>query len=150
MIPDEFIIKIVEARLKCSDCLVNGWVLDNFPRSQAQINIFKKLRIHPSLVILLDISQKESIERIEGRSIDVGTGNIYNLKKKALDDETIEKRLVKIEQDKEEIIKKRWKAWEEFLPLIQSEYESKIFEIKHAERSLESLLTEIMDKVESL
>ena len=31
MVPDELIIPLIEARLKQSDCKVNGWVMEGFP-----------------------------------------------------------------------------------------------------------------------
>ena len=32
-IPDEVILRLIDARLKQSDCIVNGWVLDGFPQT---------------------------------------------------------------------------------------------------------------------
>lgn len=34
-IPDEIILRLVDARLRQSDCRVNGWVLDGFPENEA-------------------------------------------------------------------------------------------------------------------
>ena len=35
--PDEELMKAVSERLKQSDCIVNGWVMDGFPNSLDQI-----------------------------------------------------------------------------------------------------------------
>jgi len=34
-IPDDIILRLVDNRLKKSDCRVNGWVLDGFPENEA-------------------------------------------------------------------------------------------------------------------
>jgi adenylate kinase len=31
MVPDDIIIPLIEARIKQSDCKVNGWVMEGFP-----------------------------------------------------------------------------------------------------------------------
>jgi len=33
---------------------VNGWILDGFPQTDAQINLLKSLKIRPSLVCLFE------------------------------------------------------------------------------------------------
>ncbi len=53
-IPDEFILRLVDARLRQSDCRVNGWVLDGFPENDTQINLLRAMRIKPSLVVIFE------------------------------------------------------------------------------------------------
>ena len=48
--PDEELMKAVSERVKQSDCVVNGWVMDGFPNSQDQIQMLKTHKIFPSLV----------------------------------------------------------------------------------------------------
>src|SRR4051794_16455251 len=49
LVPDSIVLSLVEQRLKQSDCRVNGWILDGFPQTEAQINLLKSLKIRPSL-----------------------------------------------------------------------------------------------------
>lgn len=56
MVPDNQVLPLVEARLKQTDCKVNGWILDGFPQSEAQINLLKNLRIKPNLVCVFEQS----------------------------------------------------------------------------------------------
>lgn len=35
MVPDDIIIPLIEARIKQSDCKVNGWVMEGFPQTTA-------------------------------------------------------------------------------------------------------------------
>lgn len=36
-IPNEVLLRMIDARLKESDCCINGWVMDGFPQCEAQI-----------------------------------------------------------------------------------------------------------------
>lgn len=53
-IPDEIILRLIDARLRQSDCRVNGWVLDGFPENEAQVNLLRAMRIKPSLVFIFE------------------------------------------------------------------------------------------------
>jgi len=89
------------------------------------------------------------MERIEGRKLDQETGEIYCVKRRVVDDENIAHRLVEIAKDKEEIIKKRMSLWKSFYPIITNELNDKIFEI-NCDRNIDSITTEIIDKIETL
>ena len=52
--PDYIINPLVEARLKQSDCRVNGYILDGFPETDSQINLLKALRVKPTVVFLFE------------------------------------------------------------------------------------------------
>lgn len=73
-IPDEIINSLVEARLKQSDCKVNGWVMEGFPESEPQINLLKAMRIRPSAVFIYEQPEEESIRRLANRRMDPVTG----------------------------------------------------------------------------
>ena len=34
-VPDEIMLRLIDSRLRQSDCRVNGWVLDGFPQTEA-------------------------------------------------------------------------------------------------------------------
>ena len=66
-------------RLKQSDCKVNGWILEGFPKSKGQINALKSMRIKPSNILVLDQPEEESVRRLSNRKIDPLTGKVYNM-----------------------------------------------------------------------
>ena len=70
LVPDQIVLTVVEQRLKQSDCRVNGWILDGFPQSDAQINLLKSLKIRPSLVCLFEQPEEESVRRLSNRRVD--------------------------------------------------------------------------------
>jgi adenylate kinase len=69
-VPDEICIQIMEQRLKQSDCKVNGWILDGFPQSEAQVNLLKAMRLKPSLVCLFEQTEQVSLNRLKNRRVD--------------------------------------------------------------------------------
>ena len=64
---DDIIIEVVRDRLAQSDCEKYGWMLDGFPRTQAQAEAIATLGIRPDKVIYLDVPSHLLIERIVGR-----------------------------------------------------------------------------------
>jgi adenylate kinase len=73
-IPDEIINPLMEKRLKQSDCRVNGWVMEGFPYTKAQVNLLKAMRIKPSMVFLFEGTEDESSRRLGNRRVDPTTG----------------------------------------------------------------------------
>lgn len=53
-IRDDIIMPIVKRRLLKTDCKINGWILDGFPMSSAQINLLKMINSKPSMVVILE------------------------------------------------------------------------------------------------
>ncbi len=86
LVPDELTVGILLARIAQDDCQ-NGYLLDGFPRSTAQVEAFenkvKGTSLEVNLVINLDVDNEVLIERIENRRICQNCGAVYNLKVKA-------------------------------------------------------------------
>lgn len=53
-IRDDIVIPIIKRRLMKSDCKINGYILDGFPTSPAQINLLKDTGAKPSMVVILE------------------------------------------------------------------------------------------------
>ena len=81
LVPDEVTIDMVLNRLQKDDCS-EGYLLDGFPRSLVQANVFDTRVIETpkdiSLVINLDIDKELLISRIESRRICRNCGAVYN------------------------------------------------------------------------
>jgi len=112
----------MEQRLKQSDCKVNGWILDGFPQSEAQVNLLKAMRLKPSLVCLFEQTEQVSINRLKNRRIDPQTGIEYNLESKQPQDPLVEARLLAEAEDREEAVKKRYANWQLSLSLMEETY----------------------------
>ena len=54
-LPDEIVLRVLEERLRQSDCRLNGWILDGFPENEAQVNLLKSIRIKPNLVVIMEM-----------------------------------------------------------------------------------------------
>jgi adenylate kinase len=74
MVPDEIVANLVERRLRQTDCQVNGWILTGFPATENQITLFNSMKFAPSSIIVLEIDESISYERIEGIRVDPTTG----------------------------------------------------------------------------
>ncbi|MBQ3384114.1 MAG: adenylate kinase [Erysipelotrichaceae bacterium] len=82
LVPDELVIDMVVDRVSRRDC-DNGYLLDGFPRSLIQANVFDTKVIGTSrdisLVINLTVDQELLISRIENRRVCKNCGATYNL-----------------------------------------------------------------------
>ena len=76
LVPNQLTCLLLKNRLDMPDCK-NGFILDGFPRNLEQANFLEK-HFGVDSVILLDISEKEVIERILGRLTCEACGEIYN------------------------------------------------------------------------
>lgn len=110
-VPDEIILRLIDSRLRQSDCRVNGWVLDGFPENEAQINLLKTMKIKPSLVVIFEQPMDESIRRLRNKRIDPVTGITYNTEVDPPKSEAINSRLASMKEDSEENVRKRYFAW---------------------------------------
>jgi len=54
LVPDEIICSLIESRIRHTDCKLNGWVLDGFPKTIQQITVLKAMKIKPTRVIILE------------------------------------------------------------------------------------------------
>mgnify|MGYP000630963261 CR=1 FL=1 len=53
-VPDEIMLRLIDGRLRQSDCRINGWVLDGFPQSERQVNLLNAIGIKPSIAVLFE------------------------------------------------------------------------------------------------
>lgn len=79
LVPDEVIIGVVKSRLAEPDCVSRGWLLDGFPRTEAQARALQAAGIVPDAVVYLDVPDEVLVERVVGRRLDPVTGRIYHL-----------------------------------------------------------------------
>jgi adenylate kinase len=123
-IPDEIILRLVDARLRQSDCRVNGWVLDGFPENEAQVNLLRAMRIKPSLVVIFEQPVEESVRRLMNKRIDPVTGNTYNTEVNPPKSEILNSRLVQQKEDSEANVRKRYVAWNSNISNLEEAYKN--------------------------
>ena len=121
LVPDDVVIKMVEERLKKSDCK-KGFILDGFPRTINQAEkIGKEIRINK--VVNIQASDEIVIDRLSKRKVCKKCGFIYHLvhikpKKEGICDKCGSE-LYQREDDKPKAIKERLKVYrKETEPLI--------------------------------
>ena len=137
LVDDKFVFKLLEDRLFASDCMINGWIVTGFPKSDSQITFMENLtpEIKPSLIAVIDTDAKIIEEKAKKIKYDPKTGKYY----KEVEDNKYEsisnpgrevsrdviKRLIGRKQDEPEILKKRLEDWKKVSDLLmQKEYKN--------------------------
>ncbi|CAG9312031.1 unnamed protein product [Blepharisma stoltei] len=121
MVPDFIITELVRNRLQETDCKMNGWILDGFPKTVEQVRSLKEFKIQPSHVFFLESSDALIYERIEQRRLDPVTGKYYSVA--ALpDDQNLRDRLVILEEDSHEAARKRLQNYKEHSTKLHAEF----------------------------
>lgn len=115
LVPDLVINQLVHRELR-DRFRQRSWLLDGYPRNRAQANeLWSHKDVRPNTVINLIVPDDEIIERVKHRWIHPGSGRIYHNiysppKKAGFDDQTGEP-LVQRDDDKEEVVRARLKAF---------------------------------------
>ena len=84
LVPDDIVMSLVDKRLEQSDCRINGWVLDGFPKTPEQLQLFQNSNYKPSHVIILNLGDSVVYERLEHRRLDRETGKLLLTLRKIL------------------------------------------------------------------
>ena len=82
LVPDEVVIGIVEERIQKDDC-ANGFILDGFPRTEAQAEAItetlKSLQLDLTCVLNIDVDHEEVIQRLAGRRTCRACGAMFHV-----------------------------------------------------------------------
>jgi adenylate kinase len=147
-IPDEIMLRLIDARLRMSDCRVNGWVLDGFPQTEAQVNLLRSMRVKPSLVVLFEQSQDESITRLGNRRLDPRTGELYNMEIEMPKSEVVNNCLVKRAEDSEVNVRKRYHSWNQNISMLEESFKQCLLATA-SDKTVEAVSEKIMEAVEN-
>ncbi len=158
LVPDDLVNKMVAKRLAAPDC-VNGYVLDGFPRTQAQADWLDDYLVetrsrYPVVVISLVVDHDDLLRRITGRRI-CPDGHIYNIYSQPPRVEGIcdvdGKPLQQRADDTEEVFEKRMKEFEQKTAPVLPHYQAKgRFEKVNGLRAVEDVTKEIKFKLQWL
>ena len=121
-VPDEIILRLVDERIRQSDCTVNGWVLDGFPETESQVNLLKSMRIDPSLVVMFEHSIDASVSKLGARRIDPMTGELFNTDVNRPKLESQNSRLQSMPGDAEDLVRQRYNNWSENITMLEEAF----------------------------
>ncbi len=150
LVPDDVVIRIVEARLRKPDCS-NGFILDGFPRTVEQakaLDAFAKI----DYVINIEVPENILVERITGRRSCKKCGAVYHVKynppvKDGVCD-VCGAQLYQRDDDKEETVRKRLETYRKQTSMLIDYYrkQSKLVNI-NGNRDIEEIFKEILQKL---
>ena len=159
-VSDDIILKAIEYRIKQDDCK-EGFILDGFPRTLNQAELYEDLLVKNNLkvggVINLTLSDELLTKRIIGRRMCKECGAIYNIyseefapKKENVCDKC-GGALYQRDDDNEESMRVRVNTYyEQTKPIIDFYKEkSKVFEVD-ASKKIESIFDEVCDIIDNL
>ena len=112
----------VQDRLAEDDCKTNGWLLDGFPRTQAQAQALEEAGVKADCFLFLDVPDEVLVERVVGRRTDPKTGKIYHMKFSPPDDEEVLNRLEQRSDDTEEKVKVRLHQFHANVDAVKDSY----------------------------
>ena len=147
-IPDEIILRLVDERIRQSDCRINGWIIDGFPETESQVNLLKSMRIKPNLVCMFEQSIDESINKLQARRIDPMTGELFNTETNPPKFESQNLRLQRLPGDAEDLVRKRYHAWSENITMLEENYKNCLLSVS-AERLADQVFESIREAVEN-
>jgi len=110
LVPDDLVIKMLKERIAKPDCKKNGFVLDGFPRTIAQVEALDKITKIDG-IINLDVPEWVIVARLSNRRTCKKCGAIFNVKylKPKVEGvcDNCGGELFQRDDDKEEVIKER-------------------------------------------
>lgn len=143
LVPDEVVNAIVEEALTTAD----GFVLDGYPRNMEQAEELEGMT-DLDLILSLEVSREELIERLTGRRVDPETGENYHVEFNMPDDEAIRERLIQRDDDTREAVENRLDVFEEnTAPVIEHYRDHDGFVEIDGEQSLEAVWTDIDEAI---
>lgn len=113
----------IKDRLEQDDCKAQGWLLDGFPRTQAQAKALEESGAKADCFIFLNVPDEILVERVVGRRTDPETGAIYHMKFSPPEDADVLKRLVQRSDDTEEKVKVRLEQFHANVDAVSASYE---------------------------
>ncbi|MFN3478367.1 MAG: adenylate kinase family protein [bacterium] len=159
LVPSEIINQMVKeeiSKLKSSVTTIKGIILDGYPRTIDQLQFIIRNFSEPCITFFFDLSLEKVIERISYRRICPNCNSIYHMiYNKPQKDEICDKcntNLIQRKDDKEEVIKKRYKIYlEETLPIIEKmrELELNILKIDASQEinKINQIITEAINEM---
>lgn len=151
LVPDSIIISVVCARLGEPDCQERGWLLDGFPRTEAQAEALHKGGHVADCFVLLDVSQSILLDRITGRRTDPVTGKVYHLAHNPPSDPEVAQRLIQRSDDTAEKLIGRYADYKRHTGAIRSFYDDRTVVVDGgaSKETISTRLHAVLSKIEN-
>lgn len=139
----------VKDRLAMPDCITNGWLLDGFPRTQAQASALAESGVVADCFIFLNVPDSILVERVVGRRTDPVTGKIYHMTFSPPSDAEVLGRLEQRSDDTEEKVKVRLEQFHANVEAVKGSYVDIAVEVDGAQRP-EDVSAVIMSSIDAV
>ncbi|OQS03096.1 adenylate kinase, partial [Thraustotheca clavata] len=146
LVPDEVVVDMLADRIARS---TQGYILDGFPRTTEQTKLLRFKSIVPNVALLLELPRDEIKPRIQGRRMDLKTGDIYHNEYHMPSDPAIAARLIQRDDDIAERIPARIEAYEHYGKQTNREFTNLAYDID-ADRSIRDVVAEATDILRSV
>jgi adenylate kinase len=132
LVPDELIVAMAAERLRQDDA-EDGFILDGFPRTQAQAQALdrqlQELRRRVTAALLIDVPDDEVVRRLSGRRVCVKGGHNYHVEFDPPKHDNVcdqdGSRLVQREDDQPEVIRNRLRVYHDKTEPLVDYYDQK-------------------------
>ena len=159
LVPDDLMIDLVRERVGREDTK-EGFILDGFPRTVQQAkalgSMLCDLGRKIDIVLLVNATEDEVVERISSRRVCLECGKVYNLLtlKPSVDNKCDEdgSELIQREDDRPETVRDRYRVYmEKTAPVIDyySDNETVLLDI-NGSGDIDDVTREIMERLETL
>lgn len=150
LVPDSLMIALIEEVMPRE----GGFILDGFPRTVAQaLALEEMLKRHGkelNKVVLFELSEEVVVDRLSGRLTCPGCGAVYHVRYNPPREEGVcdlcGSKLVQREDDKEEVIRKRYRVYrEQTQPLVEFYKDRNKLTSLNAGQSLEEVSRRLLE-----
>lgn len=150
LVPDHVVVDMVAE--KVLDCTLRGqgWVLDGFPRTVDQCAALRRKMISPSVVLVLELSERACTQRITGRRFDNTTGAIYHLPNLPPNDPSVLARLTKRGDDTSAKLPPRFEAYRSYGEKTNAVFSSIAYRIDASAKTPDELLEGVLALLHSI
>ncbi len=146
IVPTNIIYQLIMNKIKRPECK-DGFILNGYPRNKEQAEAIRG-KVEPTFVILLDIPDEVAVERISHRMICPKCGRVYTVKDPSEDNycEVCHVKLVRRDDDKEDIIKKRLELYHKETEPLKEIYKSRLL-IIDGTKSVKEVFNDIKERI---
>jgi len=140
---DEEACALIGARLRKTDCVRKGWVLDGFPKTGAQAEFLRQAHLWPSRIIQLQVADAVVETRVSSRRLDPVTGTAHYSNPNSV---AVRQRLIRCKHDEGEKVKERVNMFLDNVSLV-SESWKRVFTTVLADGQPEDVAAGVYEKV---
>lgn len=147
LVPDSVVIKLIEDHI--ASIGDTNWLLDGFPRSESQAAALRASPdLFPTHIVELKVDQEAVVQRLGGRRFDPITGNTYHIIYDPPPPDIADRVVVRTD-DREDVIRERFKVYAENKDLVNRVFNHSIVSISCEGQTIDEVSAQL-DKVLSM